>query len=82
MNDRPDVTGRRSFLGTLAAGATALGLSHLTFAKEAKAAMALPNTPPDGRSMRGSTRSKESIARCMMLLRFMKGWPLCGHAYS
>jgi intracellular sulfur oxidation DsrE/DsrF family protein len=48
MNDRPDATGRRSFLGTLAAGATALGLSRLPFGNEAQAMVATPNAPADG----------------------------------
>jgi len=47
MNDRPDLTGRRSFLGTLAAGATALGLSGLALGNEAHATTATPNAPPD-----------------------------------
>ena len=47
MSNRPDVTGRRSFLGTLAAGATALGLSGLALQSEAHATTVAPPAPSD-----------------------------------
>jgi intracellular sulfur oxidation DsrE/DsrF family protein len=47
MIDPLHVTGRRSFLGTLAAGATAMGLSGLALGNETHATTATPNAPSD-----------------------------------
>ncbi|HEX9656552.1 MAG TPA: twin-arginine translocation signal domain-containing protein [Bacteroidota bacterium] len=47
MIDPLHVTGRRSFLGTLAAGATAMGLSGLALGNEAHATTATLNAPSD-----------------------------------